>query len=73
MSELYDESDTSGGATQLPPYPDRFYIAAQYAAVPGTVEADKSAVHPIKKFTDLTKLLLYSLFQQVNKIFTIFL
>lgn len=50
----------------LPPYPDRFYAAAQYAGVAGTVEVDPKAAHPAKPFSDLTSLLLYSLFQQAS-------
>eukprot|EP00897_Mesotaenium_endlicherianum_P000842 jgi/Mesen1/10759/ME000909S10083 len=53
----------SGNAVPLPPYPERFYAAAQYAAVPGTVEVDPELVHAAK-FSDLTSLMLYSLYQQ---------
>ncbi len=61
----YDESEAAAASGHLPPYPNRFYLAAQYAAVPGTIEVDPSAAHTSKRFSDLTKLLLYSLFQQV--------
>ena len=49
----------------MPPYPDRFYSAAEYANIPGTVEMDPFAAHA-GTFSDLTKLMLYSLYQQVR-------
>ncbi|CAI5964753.1 unnamed protein product, partial [Closterium sp. NIES-65] len=47
----------------LPPYPDRFYIAARYAAIPGTVDIPEGAGNSTQ-YSDLTCLALYSLYQQ---------
>lgn len=47
----------------LPPYPERFYAAARYAAIPGTVDFDPETEHAVG-FSDLTSLMLYSLYQQ---------
>ena len=62
-------SDQSGATSRstgfMPPYPDRFYSAAQYANIPDTVEEDPSAAHA-GIFSDLTTLMLYSLYQQVR-------
>ena len=55
----------SRSTAAMPPYPDRFYSAAEYANIPGTVEMDPFAAHAAK-FSDLTKLMLYSLYQQVR-------
>ena len=57
-------SATMSRSTAMPPYPDRFYSAAQYANIPGTVETDAMSPHA-SKFSDLTTLMLYSLYQQV--------
>ncbi|GJP40533.1 hypothetical protein CLOM_g205 [Closterium sp. NIES-68] len=47
----------------LPPYPDRFYIAARYAAIPGTVDIPEGSGNSTQ-YSDLTCLALYSLYQQ---------
>eukprot|EP00271_Cylindrocystis_brebissonii_P007239 TRINITY_DN20548_c0_g1_i1.p1 TRINITY_DN20548_c0_g1~~TRINITY_DN20548_c0_g1_i1.p1 ORF type:complete len:803 (+),score=152.58 TRINITY_DN20548_c0_g1_i1:45-2411(+) len=55
-----------GGVPPRPAYPERFHVAAQYAAVPGTVQVDSSAAHPLKGFSDLHSLMLYALYQQAT-------
>ncbi|GAQ79092.1 Acyl CoA Binding Protein [Klebsormidium nitens] len=48
-----------------PSYPDRFYLAAKYASIPGTCEGAEDRVQP-PPLRDDSKLVLYALYQQAT-------
>ena len=62
---MADAGAAKAQAFSLPPYPDRFHIAARYAAIPGTVDAPEGTENTTP-YSDLTCLALYSLYQQVR-------
>ncbi|CAI5465942.1 unnamed protein product [Closterium sp. Yama58-4] len=61
--QLHGTAMSKQPTAALPPYPDRFYIAARYAAIPGTVDIPEGAGNSTQ-YSDLTCLALYSLYQQ---------
>ncbi|CAI5477197.1 unnamed protein product [Closterium sp. Yama58-4] len=61
--QLHGAAMSKQPSAALPPYPDRFYIAARYAAIPGTVDIPEGAGNSTQ-YSDLTCLALYSLYQQ---------
>lgn len=48
-----------------PSYPERFYLAANYASIPGTYEGAEDRMPP-PNLRDDSKLVLYALYQQVG-------